>query len=151
MDTCTATQRNIEISDSPIRDWRGVMSTDSYNINVALTWAVGVVREGHLEGVSVVEDVEAGGRVVLQVERLQPRVVRRVAGHDVDGRLAGPVGDGEVIGPFVGSYKKKKKMTHREEYSLWLEYWNVLKCVGFFLFFLFHSLDKLRIWGWWRA
>lgn len=52
---------------------------------------------------SVVEDVHAGGGVVLQGERLQPRVERCVAGHDVDRRLAGSVGDGEIITPFVGS------------------------------------------------
>ncbi len=52
---------------------------------------------------SVVEDVKAGGGVVLQVERLQPRVVRCVARCDVNGRLAGSIGNREVISPFVGS------------------------------------------------
>lgn len=52
---------------------------------------------------AVVENIEAGGGVVLQVERLQPRVVRCLSGYDVDGRLAGSIGDGEIISPFVGS------------------------------------------------
>lgn len=52
---------------------------------------------------SVVEDLEAGGGVVLQLERLQPPVERCVTRYDVDGRLAGSIGNGEVISPLVGS------------------------------------------------
>ena len=54
---------------------------------------------------SVVEDVQAGGGVVLQAERLQPAVERRRAGYDVNGRLAGSIGDGEIVSPFIGSWK----------------------------------------------
>ena len=54
---------------------------------------------------SVVEDVEAGGGVVLQVERLQLRVERCCARNDVNGRLAGSIGNWEVITPFVRSWK----------------------------------------------
>lgn len=54
---------------------------------------------------SVVEDLQAGGRVVRELQRLQPRVVGCVTGDDVDGRLAGSVCNWEVTGPFVGSYK----------------------------------------------
>lgn len=54
---------------------------------------------------SVVEDVEAAARVVLEPQRLQPRVVGCVTGDDVDGRLAGSVCNWEAIGPVGGSYK----------------------------------------------
>ena len=54
---------------------------------------------------SVVEDVQAGGGVVLERERLQLVVERRFGGNDVNGRLTGSVSDGEVISPFVGSWK----------------------------------------------
>lgn len=52
---------------------------------------------------SVVEDVEGGGGVVLQAERLQPGVIRCFGRYDVNGRLTGSVGDREVISPFIGS------------------------------------------------
>lgn len=52
---------------------------------------------------SVVEDIKAGGGVVLQLERLQPRVVRCCTRDDVNGRLAESIGNREVITPFVGS------------------------------------------------
>lgn len=53
---------------------------------------------------SAVEDIDGVGRVVLQVERLQRLVVRRLARYYVHGRLALSVGDGELVGPFVGSW-----------------------------------------------
>lgn len=54
---------------------------------------------------SVVENFKAVAGVVLQAERLQRPVERCFTHHDVNGRLAGSVGDGEVIGPVVWSFK----------------------------------------------
>ena len=69
----------------------------------SLTGTVCVVGEGHLEGMSVVEDINAVLRIVLEAERLQAGVERRICRYDVDGGLAGPVGDGEVCDPFLWS------------------------------------------------
>lgn len=88
----------------------------SYNV-VILTWAVGVICEGHLEGMSVVEDLEAGGWVVLQTERLQPRVVWCVTWCDVNGRLTGSVGNRKAITPFVGSWNNWMRTLWLVEYS----------------------------------
>lgn len=54
---------------------------------------------------SVVEDVKAVAGVVLEAERLQHPVERCITFHDVNWRLAGSVGDGEVINPFGWSFK----------------------------------------------
>lgn len=54
---------------------------------------------------AIVEDVHAGGGVVLEVEGLQATVERRLSGDDVNGRLTGSIGDGEVITPLLRSWK----------------------------------------------
>lgn len=73
-----------------------------------LTWAVGVICEGHLEGMSIVEDVQGGFGVVLQTERLQLRVVGCCGRHDVNGRLTGSVCNGELLNPLVWPWKITK-------------------------------------------
>lgn len=52
---------------------------------------------------SVVENLHALAGVVLEGER-QQRPVERCS-CDVNGRLAGSEGDGEVVGPFSWSFK----------------------------------------------
>lgn len=68
-----------------------------------LTWGVAFVVVGHLEGMSVVENLTAVAGVVLQGERLQSPVERCFC--DVNGRLAGSVGDTEFTSPCTWSFK----------------------------------------------
>lgn len=68
-----------------------------------LTWAVGFVVVGHLEGMSVVENLTAVAGVVLQGERLQRPVERCFC--DVNGRLAGSVGNRVSTNPCTWSFK----------------------------------------------
>lgn len=69
-----------------------------------LTGAVGVIVKVNLEGVSVVENTLGVGRVILEFQSLQRRVVLGFPGHDVDGRLSGSVGHRIISFPFVRSY-----------------------------------------------
>lgn len=66
----------------------------------------------------VVDDVPGRAAIVAEAQRLQGGVVPGGLAADVDGRLALPVGDGEVLVPVSGSWKSRKKKqlsgeTHR--------------------------------------
>lgn len=70
-----------------------------------LTGAVRVVHKVHLEGVSVVQDALGVGRVVLELQTLQRRVILGLLGHYVDGGLPGAVSQRVFLPPGVGSYR----------------------------------------------
>lgn len=74
----------------------------------ALTWLVGGVVKLHVEGVPVVDDGFGRAGIVAEAEGLQRGVVAGGFGADGDGRLALPIGDGEVLVPVRGSCKRAR-------------------------------------------
>jgi len=67
---------------------------------------------------SIVENIKAGGGVVLQAERLQPPVERCFTRYDVNGRLTGSIGNREIIAPFIRSVVRCVSPSMRHGYSL---------------------------------
>lgn len=50
---------------------------------------------------AIVEDALSSGRIVLQFNMLERRVVLCLGGHDVNGRLPGSIRNGKAFCPFV--------------------------------------------------